>query len=204
MSLWPVYKIASDDSTSIIEDWRETDNEVNHQPIARCENPNAALRVRDGLELMAIAEPETWWDDDSLQLWKQRPVELMHKLLARFLPTVESAADAYIRATGGEGDWFEGITEINDDSIRVKYSVRGCGSGCCPDYYVGHNIPLQFIWDRDGVIAELNETKRLQELEKKLKAEEEFKKKAEEARIAQEKRDQAEFERLKAKYEGGK
>lgn len=204
MSLWPVYKIDSADPVSIIEGWRETGDEVNPKIIARCEDSDAALRVRDGLELMAIAEPATWWDGDSVQSWKKRPVELMHKLLAEFLPVVETAADAYIRATGGEGDWFEGITAVDSDNIRVKYRVQGCGRGCCPDYHEEHEIPLRFIWDRDGVIAELNETKRLKELEKKLKEEEEFKKRAEEARIAQEKRDQAEFERLKAKFEGGK
>jgi hypothetical protein len=205
VKLWPAFEVDPSDPKHVVEKWSKTGDDRNPEVIACCENPINSVRVRDGLELMSIAEPESWWEKDSTSRthpWTERSINLMRALMADFLPVVERVSDAYIEAIGEEGDWFEGITEINSDSISVRYSVRGCGRGCCPDYDVSHDIPLRAFWDLDGLLKEIAEAKCQRETEKKRKEEEEARKKAEEARIAQEKRDKAEFERLKAKYEG--
>ncbi len=201
MSLRPTFQIDPSNQTDVREIWRKACDDINPDVVARCEQPELAARVCDGLNLMAIAEPESWWDTDDFCPWNERSVGLMHKLMKDFLPAMKQAADAYIAVTKQEGDWFEGVTEINSDSFTVRYCVRGCGRGCCPDYGAWYDIPLRFIWDRENVIKEMNEAKEQQEAERKRKEAEEAKKKAEEAQIAKEARDRAEFERLKAKYD---
>jgi hypothetical protein len=116
---------------------------------------------------------------------------------------LEDRADTLLRhyfkhhpdAKGSAPRWGVDEFEVRGDELHMEWEVSHC-SCCGPDHY-SETLPVAWLWaDFDDLTAEWEALK-----QSRLKAKEEAEaKRAEEARIAREKAERAEFERLQAKF----
>jgi hypothetical protein len=164
--------------------------------VAVC-SPEYVDRVRNGLEMQAIADPEIYCDADELpeseDIWNENIVRLMLSSSQTMHERIKYCLRKYARELDLKDNFYGEmiIDEIGEDSITVRVQ-KAIGSNLPFDKT--HTIPLCVLWDYDysqRFAAQKKQEKEEADAAAAVKA-------AEKA----EKHDRAEYERLKAKYEG--
>jgi hypothetical protein len=129
--------------------------------------------------------------------------ELDYKILCRLKDMaddiISEKCNTYLASVGRSCNGSLYSIEYDGGHINVRYvDRRHCG--CCSDDYYSEVIPAALLWD-DSILAKAKEEFLEKQRQKAIEKQEHAKRLAAQQAMAQEKRDAAEYERLRAKYE---
>jgi hypothetical protein len=196
--MWP--KIVINEDLQVVE----TLETYGSRSLAQAFDHYQAPRIRDGVELVTLADPETWVPadyDKQSENWTERSVILMSKLYKAFEEKIKMVSDYYVLTMGESGERFQRIYAIGDDHITVEYSSRGCLRGCCPDEEYSYDIPIQALWDT-SVIDNMKTEKEKAAQEKKAQEIKDARDRERQRKKEREENELKEYHRLMEKYKG--